>query len=181
MAIQKLNRERQCAGYSWNPHLIVRGIPADDTSEHDFRKRATGVADGENLPHKWTVLIAIYGMHQMDGSENSGIQMGRSQPFYKTLEHLASLVNSIPGPLIIGCVAATQSLQVALVDSPQSRVNLTVPRVTNVTRAGKHAFDVHGNRLLRLLVEDMGDMDGRWKPGKAPPRNGGWELRLPSS
>jgi hypothetical protein len=129
-----------------------KSVPSTISSEEVFR----AVQTGEGICGQWTALIGIDGMQKLDGFEERSEKTGKQKPFYRIMAHVSSLVNHKEGPLVIGLMAATESLQTALADSPQRRVNLTLPVVTNVTRLGKPVFDTRDDPLLGLLLQDMG-------------------------
>eukprot|EP00971_Amphidinium_carterae_P140076 2775627-Amphidinium_carterae.1 len=100
------------------------------------------------------VVIGIDGMQKLPGFSHRSSAEGKGEPFYKVMEAVCGLINANDGPLMIGCVAATQSLGHALADSPQARTYIWPPQVTHVTANGEDKIPWHA--LKPVLVRDMG-------------------------
>ena len=94
-------------------------------------------------------------MHNVLGSEDMS---NKNTSFYKTLQRICEFVNRQEGPLVVAAVSATVqvSIEAALADSPQSRIFIQLPLVDVVQRGGQPVFNFSGNRLLKLVEQDMG-------------------------
>ena len=101
-----------------------------------------------------TVVIGIDGMQNLPGFDLRGTENGKGQPFYQVMREVCRLIDQTAHPFVVACVAATQDVSQALADSPQSRIFLKIPRVTQVTVNG--VDQIPDNNLKKLLVKDMG-------------------------
>ena len=101
--------------------------------------------------------IVILGVDGMQGLEGFGLrseEAGKGKPFDQVMLEVCRLVNQKASPLVVGCIAATQTLDHGLAWSPQRRCRLTLPRVTRVEENGEDKVPLHP--LKDLLVRDMG-------------------------
>ena len=101
-----------------------------------------------------TVVIGIDGMQNLPGFDLRGTENGKGQPFYQVMREVCRLIDQTAHPFVVACVTATQDVSQALADSPQSRIFLKIPRVTQVTVNG--VDQIPDNNLKKLLVKDMG-------------------------
>jgi len=134
------------AGFSFEQFRRV--LPADLIVADVLLALTKNVAD-------LNVILGIDGLQMLPGFDEP---RRKDTVFYRTLQAVCRLVNDTDGPFFVGVVAATvqNCIEQALASSPQARVFIDLPLVDHVSLQGKPVLNVIGDKLLRLLVKDMG-------------------------